>query len=189
MGAIQPRTMPAERNWHAIFTRHQFERSVAASLSSKGHEIYLPLCHSLRRWQDRTKHLWLPLFPGYVFICEGLDRQFQIITTPGVISVVGCAGRPAIVPQDELDAIRQVIESRVPVVSHPFLQRGDRVRVKSGPLMGLEGILTRKKGVDRLVVSIEMLGRSAAVEIDSRNVERIGPFAIPMLPKRVSAFA
>jgi transcription antitermination factor NusG len=189
MGGTQPQAMPAERNWHAIFTRYQFEKSVAASLSGKGHEIYLPLYHSSRHWQDRTKRLWLPLFPGYVFIREGLDQQFQIVTTPGVVSIVGWAGRPAIVPQDDLDAIRQIIESRVQVVSHPFLQRGDRVRVKSGPLMGLEGILTRAKGVARLVVSIEMLGRSAAVEIDSRNAERIGPFAIPMLPRRVSAFA
>jgi transcription antitermination factor NusG len=189
MGGIQPQTMPAERHWHAIFTRHQFEKSVAASLSGKGHEIYLPLYHSLRRWQDRAKDLWLPLFPGYVFIREGLNQQFQIVTTPGVLSVVGWAGRPAIVPQDELDAIRQIMESRARAVSHPFLQHGDRVRVKSGPLMGLEGILTRKKGVARLVVSIEMLGRSAAVEVDSRTVERIGPFAIPMLPKRISAFA
>ena len=77
MGGTQPQPMPMQLNWHAIFTRHQFERSVAASLSSKGHEVYLPLYRSLRQWQDRTKHLWLPLFPGYVFIRAGLDRQFQ----------------------------------------------------------------------------------------------------------------
>src|SRR5579864_8442878 len=162
-------------NWYALFTRHQHEKSVAFALSKKSYEVYLPLFRSVRRWQDRAKALWLPLFPGYVFIREGMDRQLQILTTPGVIHIVKWGGRPAIVPPSQLNAIRQIIESCPSVETHPYLQSGDRVRVKTGPLMGLEGILTRKKGVARLVVSMEMLGRSAAVEIDGLNVERIGP--------------
>ena len=175
-------------NWHAIFTRHQHEKSVASSLSSKGYEVYLPLYLSPRRWQDRTKQLWLPLFPGYVFIREGMDRQFQIVTTPGVIQVVGWGGRPAIVPQHQLNAVRRIIESCHSVEPRPYFKCGDRVRVKTGPLMGLEGILERKKGISHLVVSMEMLGRSAAVEIDAMNVERIGPYAAPV-SKRLSAIA
>jgi len=177
------------RNWYALFTRHQHEKSVAFALSNKSHEVYLPLYRSVRRWQDRAKALWLPLFPCYVFIREGMDRQLQILTTPGVIHIVKWGGRPAIVPKTQLDAIRQIVESCPKVETHPYLQSGDRVRVKSGPLMGLEGILTRKKGVARLVVSMEMLGRSAAVEIDGLNVERIGPIPVPKLPPRVSVSA
>jgi transcription antitermination factor NusG len=177
------------RNWHALFTRHQHEKSVALALSNKSHEVYLPLCRSVRRWQDRAKHLWLPLFPGYVFIREGMDRQLQILTTPGVIHIVRWGGNPAIVPQNQLDAVRQIIESCLNVETHSYLQCGDRVRVKTGPLMGLEGILTRKKGVARLVVSMEMLGRSAAVEVDGLNVERIGPIPAPKLSYRISATA
>jgi transcription antitermination factor NusG len=176
-------------NWYAVFTRHQHEKSVASALSSKGHDVYLPLYLSVRRWQDRKKQLWLPLFPGYVFIREGMDRQFQIITTPGVIHLVGWGGRPAVVPQHQLNAVRQIIESSFRVEAHPYLEFGDRVRVKSGPLTGLEGILTRKKGTSRLVVSMEMLGRAAAVEVDSLNVERIGPYAVPSISRRSLAGA
>jgi transcription antitermination factor NusG len=176
-------------NWHALFTRHQHEKSVASALSNKTHEVYLPLYRSVRQWQDRAKRLWLPLFPCYVFIRAGMDRQLQILTTPGIIHIVGCGGRPAIIPQEQVDAVRLMIESRLTVETHPYLQFGDRVRVKTGPLMGLEGILTRKKGVARLVVSMEMLGRSAAVEIDALDVERIGPFPAVKLSPRISASA
>jgi len=173
-------------NWYALFTRHQHEKSVALALSNKKYEVYLPLYRSVRRWQDRAKQIWLPLFPCYVFIREGMDRQLQILTTPGMIHIVGWAGRPAIVPQAQLDAVRQIIESSLIVETHPYLKSGDRVRVKTGPLSGLEGILTRKKGEARLVVAMNMLGRSAAVEIDVLNVERIGPLAAPKAPSAMS---
>jgi len=176
-----------DQNWHAIFTRYQHEKSVSYALSNKNHEVYLPLYRSVHRWQDRYKQILLPLFPCYVFIRAGMDRQLQILTTPGVIHIVGWGGNPAIVPQSQLDAVRQIIESCLIVETHPYLQAGDRVRVKAGPLMGLEGILTRKKGMARLVVSMEMLGRSAAVEIDVLNVERIGPIPALKLLHRVSA--
>lgn len=176
-------------NWYALLTRHQHEKAVASALSNKNHEVYLPLYRSVRRWQDRAKPVWFPLFPCYVFIREGMDRQLQILTTPGIIQIVGWGGHPAAIPQTQLDAVRQIIESCLVVETHPYLQSGDRVRVKTGPLMGLEGILTRKKGVSRLVVSMEMLGRSAAVEIDVLNVERIGAFPALTLPKRMSASA
>jgi len=176
-------------NWYVLFTRHQHEKSVAFALSHKRHEVYLPLYRSVRRWQDRAKQVWLPLFPCYVFIREGMDRQLQILTTPGVIHIVGWGGQPAIVPQAQLVAAWRIIESCLLVEAHPYLQSGDRVRVKTGPLMGLEGVLTRKKGVARLVISMEMLGRSAAVEMDVLNVERIGPFPAPKLSRRISASA
>ncbi len=176
-------------NWYALFTRHQREKPVALALSNKNHEVYLPLYRSVRQWQDRAKQLWLPLFPGYVFLRGGLERQLQILTTPGVIDIVRFGGHPAIVPQAQLDAVRQILESCLAVETHPYLECGDRVKVKSGPLAGLEGILDRKKGSARLVVSMEMLGQSAAVEIDVSNVERIGPFRAMELSQRDAASA
>jgi len=173
-------------SWYALFTRHRHEKLVAISLSSKNFEIYLPLYRSVRRWQDRAKQLSLPLFPGYVFVREGIDRQLQLLTTPGVIHIVGWGGRPASVPQGELDAVRQIVESNLTVEAHPFLECGDRVRVRMGPLARLEGILTRKKGLARLVVSMKMLGRSASVEIDVCNVERIGPLPASQQELQVS---
>jgi transcription antitermination factor NusG len=176
-------------NWYALLTRHQHEKAVSLSLSSKSHEVYLPLYRSVRRWQDRAKQLWLPLFPCYVFIRGGMDRQLQILTTPGVVHIVGWGGHPATIPQSQLDAARRIVESCLRVEAHPYLECGDRVRVKTAPLVGLEGILTRKKGMARLVISIEMLGRSAAIEIDVLNVERIGPFPALRLSNRISVSA
>jgi transcription antitermination factor NusG len=162
-------------NWHALFTRHQHEKMVALALSNKDHDVYLPLYRSARKWQDRARQLWFPLFPCYVFIRGGIDRRLDILTTPGIVRIVGWGGRAAIVPQAELDVIRRVIGEGLGVESHCYLQSGDRVRVKSGPLHGLEGILVRKKSTARLVVSMELLSQSAAVEIDVSNVERIEP--------------
>jgi transcription antitermination factor NusG len=189
MAEMEIRGATGTPNWYVIFTRHQHEKSVAFALSNKNHEVYLPLYRSVRQWQDRAKQLWFPLFPCYVFIREGMDRQLPILTTPGVIHIVGWSGRPAVVPQSQLEAVRRIMESCLVVETHPYLRSGDRVRVKTGPLMGLEGILTRKKGEARLVVSMEMLGQSAAVEIDVLNVERIGPFPVAKLAQRISASA
>jgi transcription antitermination factor NusG len=184
LGELRPQAGNAigAPNWHAIFTRHQHEKTVASSLSKKNYEVYLPLYHSLRQWQDRAKFLWLPLFPCYVFVRGGMDRPLQILTTPGVVQIVKWGGHPAIVPETQMDAVRQILESGLTVESHPYLQVGDRVRVKAGPLTGLEGILARRKGAARLVVSMEILSRSAAVEIEEWNVERIGP--LPSLHAR-----
>ncbi len=176
-------------SWYAIFTRHQHEKPAALTLSNKNHEVYLPLFRSSRQWQDRTKHLWLPLFPGYVFLRGGLERQVQVLTTPGVIDIVRFGGHPAIVPHAQLDAVRKLLDSRLAVETHPYLHCGDRVRVKSGPLAGLQGILDRKKGFARLIVSMEMLGQSAAVEIDVSNVQRIEPLRATELSRLDSASA
>jgi transcription antitermination factor NusG len=176
-------------NWYALFVRYQHEKPVAVALSNKNYDVYLPLCNSTRSWQDRAKQLWLPLFPSYVFVREAMDRQLQILSTPGVIHIVRFGGRPAIISQDQLDAVRKILESHASVEPHPYLGCGDRVRVKSGALAGLEGILTRKKNRAQLVISMEMLGRSASVEIELANVERIGPKRAGPPTNRVAAVA
>ena len=176
-------------SWYAIFTRHQHEKPAALALSNKNLEVYLPLYRSTRQWQDRSKLLWLPLFPGYVFLHGGLERQLQILATPGVIDIVRFGGHAAIVPQAQLDAVRKLLESRLAVETHGHLACGDRVRVMSGPLAGLEGLLDRKKGLVRLVIFMEMLGQSAAVEIDVSKVERIGPHRSIKLSQRNMACA
>lgn len=159
--------------WHALYTRHQHEKVVAQALSGKGFEVFLPLYSAVRRWKDRQKELSLPLFPSYVFIQGGLDRMLNIVTTPGVHALVGWGGRPAVVPQEEIEAVRRMVQSAIQVEPHPYLKSGDWVRIKSGPLEGIRGILLRKKSVYRLVLSVEMLEKSVAVEVDVSAVERI----------------
>ena len=168
-GFVEPR-------WHALYTRHQHEKLVAQALRGKGFEVFLPQYRALHRWRDRRKELELPLFPNYVFIQGGLDRMLNILTTPGVHSLVGWGGRPADIPRDEIDAVRRMVESPLRIEQHPFIKCGEWVRIKSGPLEGIEGILVRYKSAYRLVLSVEMLARSAAVEVDASMVERVhGP--------------
>ena len=159
--------------WHALYTRHQHEKVVAQALSGKGFEVFLPQYRSVRKWKDRQKEIVLPLFPNYVFIQGGLDRMLNILTTPGVHSLVSWGGRPAEIPGNEIEAVRRLVESSLPVEPHPFLKCGDLVRIKSGALEGIEGILVRKTRGVRLVLSVEMLSRSAAVEVDVNMVERV----------------
>jgi transcription antitermination factor NusG len=159
--------------WYVLYTRHQHEKSVAQNLRSKGFEILLPLYSTARQWKDRTKLISSPLFPCYVFLKGGLERRLAVMTTPGVHAMVSTAGQPTPIPHSEIEAIRRIVEEGFRVEPHPFLKCGEWVRVKCGPLIGIEGILVRKKNVYRLVLSVEILGKAASVEVDAFLVERL----------------
>ena len=160
--------------WCAIYTRHQHEKAIAQILSAKGLEVFLPLYKATRRWKDRTMHLSLPLFPCYLFLRGMKERRLDVVTTPGIVSILSVNGEVATVAESEIESVRRVVEWGNRVEPHPYLRCGDRVRVISGPLQGLEGILVRKKNLYRLVLSVEILERSAAVEVDVTAVERVG---------------
>ena len=160
--------------WYALYTRHQHEKCVHRILTGKGFEAFLPLYTSAHQWKDRVKRVSLPLFPCYVFLRAPFSQWLPVLTTPGVHAVVGFGGQPASIPDAEIDALQRVIESSVKAEPHPFLKCGDRVRVKTGPLRGLEGILVRQKNWCKLLLSVEMLQRSVAVEVDLAIVERVG---------------
>ena len=162
---------PDESGWWALYTRHQHEKTVADMLSAKGFEVFLPVYESVRRWKDRSKLLSLPLFPCYVFVRGGLTRRLQVVSTPGVHMVLTRGEDVAIIPEAEIQAIRMTIEGPFQVEPHPFLKCGERVRVRQGPLEGVEGVLVRKKNLFRLVLSVDMLAQSVAVEIDADDVE------------------
>jgi transcription antitermination factor NusG len=157
--------------WHALYTRHQHEKVTAHLLTQKGFDILLPLYTTSRRWKDRIKELSLPLIPGYVFFRGGLDRRLDLLSTSGVHSLLRSGDQIAVIPEPEIQAVRQIVRSRVQAEPHPFLKCGDRIRVKFGPLAGIEGILIRKKDQFRLVLSVEALNRSIVVEIDGTEVE------------------
>jgi transcription antitermination factor NusG len=162
--------------WYALYTRHQHEKVVSQILLGKGFDVFLPLYPVARASGGHAKKVLLPLFPCYVFLHGGLDRRLDVVTTPGVHAFVETANRPAVIPQAEIDGVRQTVESSLRVEPYPFLKSGDRVRVRSGSLQGIEGILIRKKNLFWLVLSVEMLGKSIAVEIQSSAVEKVsGP--------------
>ncbi len=159
--------------WYALHTRHQHEKTVARLLMGKGFESFLPLYATVHRWKNGVKQLALPLFPCYVFVRGPVDRWLPVLTTPGIHSVVGFGGMPAVIPRSEIEAVRRVVESTAKAEPHPFIKCGDRVRIKSGSLEGLEGVLLRKKSQWKLLLSVEMLERSVAVEIDASMAERV----------------
>ena len=159
--------------WYALYTRHQHEKTVAQALAGKGFEVFLPLYSIARRWHDRVKTLSLPLFPGYVFLRGGLERKTPVLTTPGVHHFVSSGDRPIAISETEIEAVRRASTNRTRVEPHPFLKCGDWVRVKTGPLEGLEGILSRWKAAFRLVLSVELLQQSVAVEVEAASVESI----------------
>lgn len=165
--------MKTELRWFALTAKHQHEANVTRLLSAKGFEVFYPTCATVHRWKDRNKVLQLPLFPGYVFFADNLDKRIEVLSTPGVFSIVSFGTVPAQIPYDEIESIRKAVESSLPLRPHPFLSEGERVRVTEGPLTGVCGILQRHKDSCRLVVSIELLGRSAAVEIDAAIIERV----------------
>ena len=160
--------------WYAVYTRHQHEKSVAENLLGRGLDVFLPVYEALRQWNDRQKRLSLPLFPCYVFFRGNFERRAKVLSTPGVHSIVGFAGHPAPIQKCEIDAIRLAVESHLRIEPHPFLRHGDQVRVKFGPLAGIEGILIRKRGFERLIISAELLQKSVSVEVDASCIERIG---------------
>jgi transcription antitermination factor NusG len=152
--------------WYALYVRTRFEKVVARNLRGKGYEEFLPLYRRSSRWSDRIKEIELPLFPGYVFCrFNPLDR-LPILTIPGVNAVVGFGKNFIPVDEQELGAIRSVLKSGTHCEPWPFLQVGQRVRVEYGALAGTEGFVLMLKNTYRLVISINMLQRSVAVEID-----------------------
>jgi transcription antitermination factor NusG len=160
-------------NWYALYTKHRHEKVIARNLTYKAFETFVPLYEAARNWKDRIKQIYIPLFPCYVFFRGDLERRLDIVKIPGIFSLVSSGDRPTPILASEIESIRRAAETGAHLEPHPFLSCGDRVRIKCGPLAGIEGILVRKKNVYRLVLSVEMLGKAAAVELDGYQVERL----------------
>jgi len=154
-----------EREWFALTCQYQHEKKTASHLRDQGWEEFLPLRRSARRWSDRCKTLDLPLFAGYVFCRFPLEYRISVLRTPGVISIVGFGHKPAAVSNQEIENLKALAISTLPVESWPYLRTGEQVRIRGGPLDGLEGLWVRAEDGNRVVVSVELLQRSVAVEI------------------------
>ena len=165
----------AGEQWYAAYTKHQHEKSAASLLEKKGFEILLPLYRTVHRWKDRMQPVALPVFPCYVFIRANLERKLAILQTPGIFWLLGNSGNAAVVPDADIEAIRKITTSPAVYEAHPYLKSGDRVRVISGAIAGVEGVLTRVKNRYRVVLSVDLLQQALAVEVDIATVERIAP--------------
>ena len=173
---------PDQLCWYALRIQSRLGRVASTTLRGKGYEEYYPFYRSQRRWSDRIKKLELPLFPGYMFCEFDVSDRLPILTTPGVIGIVSAGKIPVPVDDDEIEAIRTILRSGLVAQPWPFLRVGSKVYIEGGPLAGLEGIVTSTDKVYRLIVSVSLLQRSVAVEIDrewARPIaDRMGPRAV-----------
>jgi transcription elongation factor/antiterminator RfaH len=159
-------------DWYALYTRPRHEKRVFQELTNRQIEAFLPTQTFRRRWSDRYKLVEEPLFKNYLFINVNDDRLHHDALSPyGVVQLVTCDGKPARIAAHEIDSIRRLVASMLPYGPHPYLKIGQRVRVRSGPLEGCEGILTRRKGLSRLVLSVHLLQQSVSAEIDASCVQ------------------
>ena len=160
-------------NWYALYTCPRHEKCVAQQIEQRSISCFLPLYRSVRRWKDRRKELELALFPGYVFVRLAAEDRLRVLQLPSAVRLVSFNGQPAILPDAEIDGLRQRLTGGICVEPHPYLRVGKLVRVRGGPMQGLEGIIVRRKDRCRLVFSLDLIMRSVAVEVDEAEVEPV----------------
>ena len=162
-----------EPHWYAAYTCANHEKRVAAELQARAVERFLPLYSSVRWWKDRRVNLELPLFPGYVFVRLALRDRLRVLQIPSVVRLVGFNGLPTALPDTEMEVLRSGLSERLRAEPHPFLKVGRRVRITAGPFAGLQGILKNKKSSLRVVISLDLIQRAVAVEVEVTNVQTI----------------
>jgi transcription antitermination factor NusG len=159
--------------WFALRLRSNYERVTGAHLRERGYEEFAPSYKLDKRWSDRVKQVDQFLFPGYIFCRFDPNDRLPILTVPGVVDVVGFGKSPEHIPDSEIDRVRRMVESGLPVTPYPYLRVGQAVLIEGGPLAGLEGILVEEKGKTRLVVSVNLLQRSVSAEVDRHSIRPI----------------
>jgi transcription antitermination factor NusG len=163
------------QRWFALQVRTRWESSTAVLLSGKGYQTLLPTFKARKRWNGKLREVNAPLFPGYVFCQFEAQKRLPILVTPGVLAVVGRGRIPLPVDDAEISAIQTVVSSGFRAEPWPYLEVGQKIRIESDVLSGLEGILINFKGNHRIVVSVSLLRRSVALEIDRSCVRPVGP--------------
>ncbi|HWX54288.1 MAG TPA: UpxY family transcription antiterminator [Verrucomicrobiae bacterium] len=168
-------TMPAgptpyAPHWYAIYTCPRHEKRVAEHLAGRAVEFFLPQYETVSRRKDRRVRLSLPLFPGYLFVRILLEERLRVLEAPGVVRLVGSNGHPAELPEEDLEKLRNGLSGSLRAEPHPFLAAGRRVQIVRGPLEGLAGILLRRKGQFRVVLSLDLIQRSICVDVDVADV-------------------
>jgi transcription antitermination factor NusG len=162
-------------HWYALQTRVNRERVVERRLQERGVRTFLPLFSEVRRWSDRKKVIQFPLFRSYLFaklVPSRVDR-LRVLCVEGVFNFVGPRGEGTAIPDAQIEAVRALVEGPLPWCSHPFLKIGQRVRIRSGALDGVEGILVSRSGESTLVISVDAIQRSMAVRIEGYDVEAV----------------
>jgi transcription antitermination factor NusG len=158
--------------WYALYTRSRFEKKMLSELTDRKIEVFLPMREILSRWKDRKKRIWVPLFPGYIFIhhIDTPENRYRVLNLPGAVRFVGFEGHPNPIPEEQILYVRRFLESNIAVDPYPYLQAGSRVEVTAGPLRGIRGILVEKRGRYRFVIQVDLIRQALSVEIDASDV-------------------
>jgi transcriptional antiterminator NusG len=161
--------------WYAIQAKSSREKTASLLLENAGYECLVPISKYMRRWSDRMKEVEVPLFPGYFFCRMDPHNRLPVLMTPGVIQIVGVGKTPIPVEEEEIAAIQRVGKSGLPTMPWPYLEVGNVVRIEEGPLRGLTGIVLKIKSGVKLVLSVSLLQRSMAVEIERGWIGEVQP--------------
>ena len=173
--------MNVENAWYALYTRSRHEKRVAEALEQRGFDVYLPLMSRVSDWHDRQKTVLWPLFPGYVFVRFRPEDASKVLSVPGSVQVIGVAGKPAPITDDEIENVRLFASclaetgGEVPK-STPSIELGERTLVQSGPFAGIRGVVLEHRGVDRVLIQIGLtaIGQALKIELDAESLETTG---------------
>jgi transcriptional antiterminator NusG len=163
--------MAADDAWYAVWTRSRHEQVVREQLERKGYQAFLPTVTRWSRWKDRRKKVDWPLFPGYCFVRFESEKRLSVLTCTGVVSIVSFNGDIAPIPDQEIDAIRRLVQSELQYDPCPLIREGEMVEVVHGPLKGVTGKLTRKGAHARLVLAVDLIGQAVSVEVDAADIK------------------
>jgi len=158
--------------WYALYTRSRFEKKLMIELADRSIEVFLPMREVLSRWKDRKKRVWLPLFPGYIFVhhVDTPANRHRILNVPGAVRFIGFNSQTVPVPLEQIEGIRRFLESNLALDPYPYMTIGRRVEVIAGPLKGIQGKLVQKKGKFRFVIQVDLIRQAVSVEIDASDV-------------------
>ena len=159
-----------EARWYVVQTMARHEKRADEMLKTRDIESFLPLYESLRRWKDRRVRLQLPLFPGYLFVHISFEERMRVLAIPSVVRLLGFGGSLSALTDHDVETVRNSLSRQLRVKPHPYFTIGRRVRVTRGPLEGVEGVLVRRKGRFRLILSVDLIQRSMIVDLDAADV-------------------
>jgi transcription antitermination factor NusG len=164
-----------EGAWYALYTRSRFEKKMLGELTERQIEVFLPMREVISRWKDRKKKIWIPLFPGYIFIhqVDTPANRYRVLNLPGAVRFVGLEGHAEPIPESQIVAVRRFLEANIAVDPYPYIQVGQTVEITAGPLKGIHGILVQKKGRFRFVLKVDLIQQAVSIEIDASDVQPV----------------
>jgi transcriptional antiterminator NusG len=161
--------------WYALYTRSRHEKKLLTELTDRSLDVFLPMREVLSRWKDRKKRIWLPLFPGYIFVrqVDTPENRFRVLNMPGAVRFVGHEGHAERIPDEQIDAVRRFLETKIAVDPYPYIHMGQRVEIIAGSLKGIQGVLIQKKNRFRFVLQVDLIRQAVSIEIDASDVRPV----------------